>query len=263
MVAALGALALGRDDARPPAGVTQTARADRGAVEVPAARPSVSTATSVGGETVPTPAPVPTPAVAPAPLALGAPAAPARAAAAVPAPAPTPTVAAAPAPAPVPVPTPAPSEAAPAAVVVERSPLAVGGRHTCSLGGDGRAYCWGANDRGQFGADDGDGRPTPRAVAADVRFAQVAAGVAHTCGADARGRRVLLGGRRARRARRRDDEQPRRAGTRGGRAALPRAAHRARAHLRRDRVRTTSRAGGATPTASSATAARRRAPRRS
>lgn len=58
--------------------------------------------------------------------------------------------------------------------------LALGGRHGCALV-EGRAWCWGANDRGQRG----DGDPAPRADARPVPglagLEGLAAGRAHTC----------------------------------------------------------------------------------
>ena len=55
--------------------------------------------------------------------------------------------------------------------------------HTCGVGTDSRAYCWGRNEFGQLG--DGTitlGRLTPGLVAGTLRFLQVSPGVFHTCG---------------------------------------------------------------------------------
>ncbi|GAA2860124.1 hypothetical protein Acy02nite_56300 [Actinoplanes cyaneus] len=63
--------------------------------------------------------------------------------------------------------------------------LTAGGSHTCGLGSDTKAYCWGAGDRGQLGdGDSGTYRSGPVAVdaPAGVTFTQLTAGGAHTCG---------------------------------------------------------------------------------
>ena len=69
-----------------------------------------------------------------------------------------------------------------------------GGEHTCALDTEGRAYCWGANDRGQLGTGDaashcvaavfGDEGPcsySPLPVATEVRFLSIGAGYRTTC----------------------------------------------------------------------------------
>lgn len=65
--------------------------------------------------------------------------------------------------------------------------IAAGFGHTCALS-DGRAFCWGRNDRGQLGTaradDDCDGVPCnaqPVAVGAVERFSSISAGGDHTC----------------------------------------------------------------------------------
>jgi alpha-tubulin suppressor-like RCC1 family protein len=73
--------------------------------------------------------------------------------------------------------------------------LAAGEVHTCGLTGEGQAYCWGGNARGQLGTDStledctAPGNPTvfpctARAVpvAGDLIFEALAAGAKHTCG---------------------------------------------------------------------------------
>lgn len=77
---------------------------------------------------------------------------------------------------------------------IHRSPLAVDGapvleslalgeHHSCGLGAEGEAYCWGGGGHGQVG---GGGRalayPTATAVAGSLRFAVLSAGMFHTCG---------------------------------------------------------------------------------
>jgi len=66
---------------------------------------------------------------------------------------------------------------APCAVVQ----LAAGGRHSCAVGADGLAYCWGANDDGQLGDGTSDPSPVPVLVRGLANVAEVQAGPAHTC----------------------------------------------------------------------------------
>ncbi len=63
--------------------------------------------------------------------------------------------------------------------------VSTGAFHSCGVTEDGRAYCWGGNDKGQLG----DGttffnatRNTPSAVIGGLRFRHVSAGYEHTCG---------------------------------------------------------------------------------
>ncbi len=87
-----------------------------------------------------------------------------------------------------PVASPAPSvatESTPAAPAVRATDdagvVSAGGRHSCALA-NGRALCWGANDAGQLGNGDVESSDAPSAVAGDLEFVQIAAGLAHTCG---------------------------------------------------------------------------------
>ena len=62
-----------------------------------------------------------------------------------------------------------------------------GGRHTCALDTDGRAYCWGDNTSGQLGDGTiaGSSEPPrlrPQAVSGNYRFAALQSGAFHTCG---------------------------------------------------------------------------------
>ncbi|GIF42763.1 chromosome condensation regulator RCC1 [Actinoplanes xinjiangensis] len=72
--------------------------------------------------------------------------------------------------------------AAPAGVSFTR--LTVGGGHTCGLGSDATAYCWGDGTAGQVGNVQSGWFVDPMAVKAPagVTFGQLAAGGAHTCG---------------------------------------------------------------------------------
>jgi hypothetical protein len=59
----------------------------------------------------------------------------------------------------------------------------VGSSHACVLSDDGSAYCWGRNESGQLGIGAaGEGSDTPIAVAGGIRFTEVSAGAAHSCG---------------------------------------------------------------------------------
>ncbi|TVP56565.1 MAG: hypothetical protein EA351_07585 [Gemmatimonadales bacterium] len=62
-----------------------------------------------------------------------------------------------------------------------RSRVVAGGSHSCVLGGDGTALCWGANDSGQLGDGSGARRLAPSAPAQGGPFAELAAGVSHSC----------------------------------------------------------------------------------
>jgi alpha-tubulin suppressor-like RCC1 family protein len=77
---------------------------------------------------------------------------------------------------------PAPTPVAPIpAPIASRVTVAAGGLHSCMLNAEGRAYCWGGNDRGQLGAGGANSVATPLAVAGDVRFIAIAAGLSHSC----------------------------------------------------------------------------------
>src|SRR2546425_2803722 len=56
-----------------------------------------------------------------------------------------------------------------------------GAGHTCALTPGGRAYCRGANNRGQLGDGTATGRRATRAVATDLTFAALIAGGQYTC----------------------------------------------------------------------------------
>jgi alpha-tubulin suppressor-like RCC1 family protein len=59
--------------------------------------------------------------------------------------------------------------------------VAAGGRHSCALVSS-RVLCWGANDRGQLGDGDAEGRGTPAPIVGDLDFVQVTTGLSHSCG---------------------------------------------------------------------------------
>ncbi|MDH3272233.1 MAG: Ig-like domain-containing protein [Gemmatimonadota bacterium] len=60
--------------------------------------------------------------------------------------------------------------------------LAAGASHTCALGANGVASCWGANDAGQLGDGSRNARSAPVRVRTELRFSALATGASHTCG---------------------------------------------------------------------------------
>ncbi|MBW3628178.1 MAG: Ig-like domain-containing protein [Gemmatimonadetes bacterium] len=61
--------------------------------------------------------------------------------------------------------------------------IAAGDAHTCALGTDARAWCWGANAAGQLGTGTADTlvHATPQPVSGELRFGSISAGGSHTC----------------------------------------------------------------------------------
>lgn len=60
--------------------------------------------------------------------------------------------------------------------------ISAGVLHSCGLVGDGAAYCWGYNERGQLGDGSRSTRKSPVGVLGDLRFTALDAGGQHTCG---------------------------------------------------------------------------------
>jgi serine/threonine protein kinase/alpha-tubulin suppressor-like RCC1 family protein len=60
--------------------------------------------------------------------------------------------------------------------------VVAGGMHTCMITADGRAFCWGGNDRGQIGNGGTYRAASPAVVSMDVRLTTIAAGLSHSCG---------------------------------------------------------------------------------
>ena len=60
--------------------------------------------------------------------------------------------------------------------------LSAGTGFTCALTGDGTAYCWGVNDKGQLGDGTTTDRAQPTQVATSVRFTTISSGPTHSCG---------------------------------------------------------------------------------
>ncbi|MDY0000199.1 MAG: hypothetical protein RBU30_02775 [Polyangia bacterium] len=66
--------------------------------------------------------------------------------------------------------------------------VAAGMWHTCALDGDGRVYCWGANNYGQLGVGSSDlYSTTPLEVGLSERAVAIALGAVHTCAIAATG----------------------------------------------------------------------------
>jgi alpha-tubulin suppressor-like RCC1 family protein len=68
------------------------------------------------------------------------------------------------------------------------SRVTAGAGHTCALGSNGRAFCWGSNTRGQLGTGSTREKAgVPVAVAGGLTFTGLAAGSYFTCGINANG----------------------------------------------------------------------------
>jgi alpha-tubulin suppressor-like RCC1 family protein len=80
-----------------------------------------------------------------------------------------------------------PIAAQPAAIATTSVRVVVGGRHSCLLAEDGRAWCWGGNDRGQLGTDSNARLTAPLTAVSGERFTALASGMSHSCG-------ITLGG---------------------------------------------------------------------
>jgi alpha-tubulin suppressor-like RCC1 family protein/tRNA A-37 threonylcarbamoyl transferase component Bud32 len=72
-----------------------------------------------------------------------------------------------------------PAASTPAAV--SRVRVSVGGRHSCLLA-DGRAFCWGGNDRGQLGTNSTTRLSAPLAPIGGASFTALTSGMSHSCG---------------------------------------------------------------------------------
>lgn len=72
---------------------------------------------------------------------------------------------------------------APAATNLRFASLTAGGGHTCGVDTQGKAWCWGANIKGQLGSGAAsDSTSVPVAVAGSARYQYLSAGFAFTCG---------------------------------------------------------------------------------
>ena len=65
--------------------------------------------------------------------------------------------------------------------VTSRVSIVGGGMHSCLVAADGRAFCWGNNDRGQLGNGSTARAAAPLLIGAETRFTTVAAGLSHSC----------------------------------------------------------------------------------
>lgn len=61
------------------------------------------------------------------------------------------------------------------------SHLAAGGKHACAVRTDGRAVCWGANERGQLGDGTTTSSSVPKEVTGLAGVSAIAAGTSHSC----------------------------------------------------------------------------------
>ena len=77
--------------------------------------------------------------------------------------------------------SPASAPAVIAPMPTSRVTVVAGGMHTCLVGADGRAFCWGGNDRGQVGNGGTMRTAVPSIVSPEVRFGTIAAGLSHSC----------------------------------------------------------------------------------
>src|SRR5690606_29869336 len=57
-----------------------------------------------------------------------------------------------------------------------------GGLHTCAIGANNAAWCWGFNRSGAVGDGTDINRAAPVQVAGSTGYSQLAAGLHHTCG---------------------------------------------------------------------------------
>lgn len=71
--------------------------------------------------------------------------------------------------------------------------ISAGTLHSCGLVGDGAAYCWGYNERGQIGDGSHSDRTTPAPVFGALRFTEVEGGGQHTCGLTSAGKLYCWG----------------------------------------------------------------------
>ena len=81
-----------------------------------------------------------------------------------------------------PVSTPVSTPMAPIANGSARVRVTAGGVHSCMIAADGRAFCWGGNERGQLGDGNTSRAASPAVVSLDVRLTSMAAGLSHSCG---------------------------------------------------------------------------------
>lgn len=72
--------------------------------------------------------------------------------------------------------------------------VTAGFRHTCGIGQDGAAYCWGWNQFGQLGNGARTSSPQPILVSGGLRFVSLSAGATLTCGLTASGEAYCWGG---------------------------------------------------------------------
>lgn len=89
--------------------------------------------------------------------------------------------------------------AAPVNVVFKWKSISAGGYHTCGITANDDAMCWGSNQYGQLGNGSSSSSPLPQGVLGGLKFAQIAAGLDHTCGLALPNRDVYCWGRNSKR----------------------------------------------------------------
>jgi alpha-tubulin suppressor-like RCC1 family protein len=62
------------------------------------------------------------------------------------------------------------------------SSITAGSTHSCALGEDGRAYCWGDNASGQLGTGDLVAHPSPTLVAGGITWSRLSTSNGRVCG---------------------------------------------------------------------------------
>ena len=73
--------------------------------------------------------------------------------------------------------------------------VASGQKHSCALDENSRAYCWGANSRGQLGIGSSTSAALAMPVVGDRSFDKLSVGWEHTCGIETTTRRLYCWGR--------------------------------------------------------------------
>jgi serine/threonine protein kinase/alpha-tubulin suppressor-like RCC1 family protein len=77
--------------------------------------------------------------------------------------------------------------------LARRPNVSAGGTHTCAVGSEGDARCWGGNEQGQLGTGRTSRQDGLVRVLAASPFARIHAGISHTCALDGAGAAVCWG----------------------------------------------------------------------
>lgn len=76
---------------------------------------------------------------------------------------------------------------------IEFATISAGAQHTCAIGVDGKAYCWGLNQYGQLGESKELYELEPVLAWPDHQFSTISAGVGHTCALTTQGEAYCWG----------------------------------------------------------------------